>query len=75
MTRICDGSFENKPCPRKNQCVVDCHFNTAALEVEIDQRWIDQCKAETSLIVASWAFVVFVVTILFGMAYAVWGLL
>jgi hypothetical protein len=31
MTRICDGHPGNKPCPRKNECEGDCHFNTAEL--------------------------------------------
>ena len=31
MTRICDGTGANHPCPRRNPCEGDCHFNTAGL--------------------------------------------
>jgi hypothetical protein len=34
MTRICDGHPGNKPCPRRNPCEGDCHFNTAGLKLE-----------------------------------------
>jgi hypothetical protein len=38
MTRICDGT-PVKPCPRRNPCEGDCHFNTADLEASITARY------------------------------------
>jgi hypothetical protein len=32
MTRLCDGATGDKPCPRRNPCEGDCHFNTAGFK-------------------------------------------
>ena len=72
MTRLCDGA-PNKPCPRKNPCEGDCHFNTAGLNPY--RNWMDERQTETAWIVASWLVVAFCVFVLFGTACAMLGLL
>ena len=66
--RICDGAPGNNPCPRKNPCEGDCHFNSAGtgVAVDIDKRWLDEVHSETALVIATWVFVAFVVGIMLG---------
>lgn len=74
MTRLCDGAGSDK-CPRKWECEGDCHFNNAGIAPQLDQRWLDERRSETALIVGSWALVVFVVCAVSVTAYAIWRLL
>jgi hypothetical protein len=39
MTRLCDGAPGNKPCPRRNTCEGDCHFNVAEITADITARY------------------------------------
>mgnify|MGYP003625005737 FL=1 len=39
MTRLCDGHPGNKPCPRRNPCEGDCHFNTAEITEDATARY------------------------------------
>lgn len=54
MIRICDGTTGDRPCPRRNPCEGDCHFNTAGLR---PREYVCFMK-ERHLILASWALVV-----------------
>jgi hypothetical protein len=66
MTRICDGTTGNKPCPRRNECEGDCHFNTAELEV------VQWEGIQRQLVWATWAFVsVVVLGLMLGLAYVI----
>ena len=58
--RICDGHPGDKPCPRRNECEGDCHFNTAALE----QQTYDCLVSDRKLALAVWAFITVIVFIL-----------
>ena len=51
MNRLCDGYANHHPCPRKNQCEGDCHFNTAENQV------VHWEGIQTKLVWATWAFV------------------
>jgi hypothetical protein len=66
MTRLCDGAPGNKPCPRRNPCEGDCHFNTAVVqsaEIEATAHWEG---IQRQLVWASWAFVAIVGCTLMG---------
>ena len=64
--RICDGAPGNKPCPRRNPCEGDCHFNTAEL-AEVHWEGIQR-----QLVWASWVFVVVVMLgVMLGTAYVI----
>ena len=66
MTRICDGTPGNKPCPRRSPCEGDCHFNTAELDV------VHWDGIQRQLVWASWAFVVVVLLgLMLGLAYVI----
>ena len=60
MTRLCDGYANHHPCPRKNPCEGDCHFNTAENQV------VSWGGIQTQLIWATWAFVAEILFTLVG---------
>ena len=60
MTRLCDGYANHHPCPRKNPCEGDCHFNTAENQV------VSWEGIQTQLIWATWAFVAVILFTLVG---------
>jgi hypothetical protein len=60
MSRICDGTGANQPCPRRNECEGDCHFNTAENQV------VSWEGIQTHLIWATWAFVAVILFTLVG---------
>jgi len=72
MTRICDGHPGDRPCPRRNPCEGDCHFNTAGLERTPVH---DGFVKERHLIWAVWALVVTVLAWLIVPLVYVIGLL
>ena len=57
MTRICDGTPGDKPCPRRNPCEGDCHFNSATL----DQPMYDCLVSDRKLTLVVWAFITVIV--------------
>jgi len=66
MTRLCDGYANHHPCPRKNPCEGDCHFNTAENPV------VSWEGIQTHLIWATWAFVgVILFTLVGAVSYIV----
>ena len=73
MIRICDGTTGNKPCPRRNPCEGDCHFNTAGLERTPVHG--GSFVKERRLIWAAWALVVTVLAWLIVPLVYVIGLL
>jgi hypothetical protein len=60
MTRLCDGYANHHPCPRKNPCEGDCHFNTAENQV------VSWEGIQTQLVWATWAFVTVILFTLVG---------
>ena len=68
--RICDGAPGNRPCPRRNPCEGDCHFNTAV--VRDDEATAHWEGIQRQLVWASWAFVVVVLLgLMLGLAYVI----
>jgi hypothetical protein len=66
MIRICDGTTGNKPCPRRNPCEGDCHFNTA----EFPEVYWDGIQRQ--LVWATWVFIAVVVFgLMLGLAYVI----
>ena len=57
MIRICDGTTGDRPCPRRNPCEGDCHFNTA----EFEQQTYDCLVSDRKLTLAVWAFITVIV--------------
>jgi len=62
MIRICDGTTGDRPCPRRNPCEGDCHFNTAT-ETFTMQSYTDPANPPTFDISSDRAF-----------CWAVWGM-
>ena len=60
MTRICDGYANHHPCPRRNPCEGDCHFNTADLEASIVARY-EFPLSDRLMCIGAWAFITVIV--------------